>query len=204
RLIDHCQKTGQEKRKAFREESYWAKPVPGWGDPKARLVIIGLAPAAHGANRTGRIFTGDRSGEWLYRALYRAGFASQPESLHRGDGLKLIDTYITSVVKCAPPGNRPTRTELEACRSRFLVKELENLREARVYLALGQIAWDGLWTLLKGRPKFKHGFSLLLPNGRLALASYHPSQQNTFTGVLTERMFDEVFSKARSFIHQIK
>jgi uracil-DNA glycosylase family 4 len=187
------------KRKSYLFENYWGKPIPGFGTADAKLVIVGLAPAAHGANRTGRIFTGDRSGDWLYRALFKTGFANQPEAHRSDDGLKLNNCYITCAVKCAPPDNKPTRTELQTC-SLHLERELKLLTQARVYLALGQIAYQTLWPWLSlgtPRPKFKHGTKVSLPNQQWLLLSYHPSQQNTFTGRLTEPMFDGVFNEAK-------
>lgn len=206
RLRRHCLKIATEKRKAYATESYWGKPIVGFGDYGARLVLIGLAPAAHGANRTGRVFTGDRSGDWLYRALHKAGLANQPTSTHMHDGLRLRNTFITATVKCAPPDNKPTPIEIEHCRS-YLNWEFDQLTNARVYLALGKIGFDASWDLLKERgaasgkrPAFAHGQATPLDSGRLLLASYHPSQQNTFTGKLTEPMFDAVFTKALTFL----
>jgi uracil-DNA glycosylase family 4 len=203
RLRAHCTHMAQVKRRSYAEETYWGKPITGFGDPRARLLIVGLAPAAHGANRTGRIFTGDRSGDWLFRALHRAGFANQPSSLSRDDGLKLRDTYVTCVVKCAPPDNKPNPTELKRCIS-WLDRELKELSRVRVVLALGQIALQGVWPKISppgtARPKFGHGLSYPLEGGRHLLLSYHPSQQNTFTGRLTEPMFDSVFARARELI----
>jgi uracil-DNA glycosylase len=182
---------------------YWAKPLTGFGDPNARLLIVGLAPAAHGGNRTGRMFTGDRSGDWLYGALYAAGFANQPDSKHRNDGLKLLDCYITAAVHCAPPDNKPSRIEFERCRP-YLVEELKLFKNVRVIIALGKIAFDSFLAahqrngglVPKPRPVFGHGASVVLPNDVTLLASYHPSQQNTFTGKLTREMFQAVFWKA--------
>lgn len=206
RLREHCLEIARVKRKAYLKDTYWGKPITGFGDPNAGLVIVGLAPAAHGANRTGRVFTGDRSGDWLYRALHKAGFANQPTSTHRDDGLKLIDTYITATVKCAPPDNKPTPNEIASCLP-YLDWELKNLKLARVYLALGKIGFDQTWNVLKQfgeasgpRPEFAHNFSVKLDSGRTLLASYHPSQQNTFTGKLTEPMFDAVFKNARQLL----
>lgn len=199
RLRKHCEEIARIKRKAFIQETYWGKPVSGLGDLDARVVIVGLAPAAHGANRTGRIFTGDRSGDWLYRALHKYGFANQPHSLHKNDGLRLQDVYITCVVKCAPPDNKPSPQELRTCSS-FLQTELKILDQATVYIALGQIAFQMLWPLLKKlekKPAFKHGAQISLENGKHLILSYHPSQQNTFTGRLTQTAFDSVFQKAR-------
>lgn len=210
RLRKHCQAVARAKRKAFSAEKYWGKPVPAFGDPKAALVIVGLAPASHGANRTGRMFTGDRSGEWLYRALHKAGFANKPASLSPRDGLRLRDAIVTAAARCAPPGNKPTPRELSNC-SEYLEWELGHLANARVYLALGKIAFDCAYALLKARgltpaarvrPKFGHGARVALAGGRFLLASYHPSQQNTFTGKLTEPMFDSVFREARGLIRR--
>jgi uracil-DNA glycosylase family 4 len=198
------------KTRRFALQIYWGKPVPAFGDPKARLLIVGLAPAAHGANRTGRMFTGDRSGDWLYEALHRFGFANQPESVDREDGLRLTGTMITAVARCAPPGNKPTARELENCRP-YMMRELELLREVRVVLALGRIAFDGFlatWNkagrqVPSPKPRFTHGggASLVGPNGNVTLlGSYHPSQQNTFTGRLTRPMFHDVFRRARRIL----
>ena len=204
RLRAHCRRVAEEKRKAFQSEEYWGGPVPGFGDIKSRFVIVGLAPAAHGANRTGRIFTGDRSGEWLYRALHKQGFANQPESHHRDDGLELRDTWVTCAVHCAPPDNKPLPEEFSAC-APHLAAELNALSEtSRVFLALGGLALKSLWPHLvpatKKAPKFQHGSEIRLPDGRTLLLSYHPSQQNTFTGRLTEPMFDAVFQRARALL----
>jgi uracil-DNA glycosylase family 4 len=185
--------------------TYWARPLPGFGDPAARLLIVGLAPAAHGGNRTGRIFTGDRSGDWLYGALHAYGFANQPVSQAVGDGLALNDCYITAAVRCAPPANKPSRVEFERCRP-YLVQELQLLANLKVVIALGKIAFDAFLTAHrekgratpKPRPPFGHGISLALPDGTKLVASYHPSQQNTFTGKLTRAMFDEIFRIARA------
>jgi uracil-DNA glycosylase family 4 len=193
------------KRKAYQDQEYWGRPIPGFGDPQARLVIVGLAPGAHGANRTGRIFTGDRSGEWLYRALHKAGFSNQPVSQSPADGLELRDAYITCAVKCAPPDNRPNLEEIQSC-CRYLIREFEIFHGRRVWIALGAIAMNSLWSVFgmkEKRPKFAHGQSIDLGSGGLLLLSYHPSQQNTFTGRLTEPMFDAVFSAARSAVKKI-
>jgi uracil-DNA glycosylase family 4 len=194
------------KRKSFQDQEYWGKPIKGFGDPKARLMIVGLAPAAHGANRTGRIFTGDRSGDWLYRAMHKAGLANQPTATWRDDGLKLKDAYISCVVKCAPPDNKPEPKELERCNP-FLAREMAAMPQVRVYLALGGIALQGLWPLLHpgaakapARPKFGHGVEVPLGPDRWLLLSYHPSQQNTFTGRLTEPMFDSIFTRAAALL----
>ncbi len=202
RLREHCQKVAAEKRAAYREEKYWGKPIPSWGDPHARLLILGLAPAAHGANRTGRMFTGDRSGDWLYRAMHKAGFANQPSATHAGDGLRLLDAWITASAHCAPPGNKPLPEELKNCEN-FLVEELAAMKQAKVILVLGGIALNTIWPLIgegAKRPKFAHGQETKLSGHRTLLMSYHPSQQNTFTGRLTEPMFDAVFSRAKKLI----
>jgi uracil-DNA glycosylase len=197
RLVTWREEVAREKRAAFRDETYWGRAVPGFGDPRARVVLVGLAPAAHGANRTGRVFTGDRSGEWLYRALHRAGLARLPVSTHRDDGQELIDAYITAAVRCAPPANKPTPAERETCRP-FLERELGALREARVYVVLGAFAYEALSGVigLRPRPRFGHGVEAPLPDGRTVLCSFHPSQQNTFTGKLTQDMLDAVFQRA--------
>ena len=202
RLVEWRERTAREKRAAFREETYWGKPVPGFGDPKARLLIVGLAPAAHGANRTGRMFTGDRSGDWLYAALHRAGFANQPDSAHRKDGLKLTDCYITACVRCAPPDNKPTVQERDAC-LQYLVREWPMFKRKQVVVCLGGFAWDGvlrtvrsLGQTLTPKPKFGHAAEVVLGDVVL-LGCYHPSQQNTFTGRLTEGMLDAVFQRAK-------
>ncbi len=195
------------KKRAFASQSYWGKPVPGWGDPHARLLVVGLAPAAHGANRTGRLFTGDSSGEWLYAALHRFGFASQPEATNRDDGLRLRDCWIAAAVRCAPPGNRPLPGELEHCRS-YLETELEQLSRLRVVLVLGRIAHDaflraaGWWTRLPpgSRPRFAHGAVTRLADGLILVASYHPSRQNTNTGRLTRAMWYGVFRSVRRLL----
>lgn len=201
------EKVAQDKTRRFANEKYWGKPLPGFGDPTARLLIVGLAPAAHGGNRTGRMFTGDRSGDWLFRALHKAGFANQPTSQHRNDGLALKDCYITATLRCAPPTNKPLAQEIENCRA-YLHDEFALLKNVRVILALGQIGFDSaLWLChefnLQGfnsRPKFFHRAEYQLPGNRLLLASFHPSQQNTFTGRLTEARFDAVFRRAKNFI----
>lgn len=201
RLVAWREQVGAEKRAAYRDDDYWARPVPGFGDPSARLVIVGLAPAAHGANRTGRMFTGDRSGDFLYAALHRAGFANQPTSTHRGDGLELSGAWITAPVRCAPPANKPTTEERDACRP-FLERELALLAEARAYLVLGGFAYQGLAAFLglRPRPRFGHGVEATAPDGRTVLCSYHVSQQNTFTGKLTPEMLDAVLARAREIV----
>ena len=201
RLIEYCQEIAVEKRKQYADWKYWGKPVPSFGDPAAQLMIIGLAPAAHGGNRTGRMFTGDNSGLWLYRALYRAGFANQAESVSGDDGLILKNAYITASIHCAPPGNKPLPEELENCSS-YLQEELKKISSAKVYLVLGQIGLKTLWKELpesvkphRALPKFKHGLEVQLKDGRWLVGSFHPSQQNTFTKKLTEPMFDSVFQR---------
>lgn len=203
RLRRYCQKIAREKRRAYRDWEYWGKPVPGFGDPKARVLLLGLAPGAHGSNRTGRMFTGDGSGYFLYPVLHEAGFASHAGDGHRDDGLKLRGAYITAAARCAPPANKPTRRELANCSS-FLDRELEGLRQVRVVVALGKIAFDAYLDHLKRRELipsrsgfvFRHGAHYRLPDGRILLASYHPSQQNTNTGRLTREMFLEIFREA--------
>ncbi len=198
RLVEWREQVAAERRAAYRDEVYWGRGVPGFGDPAARVVIVGLAPAAHGANRTGRMFTGDRSGEWLFRALWRAGLASRPESIDRDDGMVLTGAYITASVHCAPPQNKPMPAEVVACRP-FLDRELALLPEARVFVALGRIGYDATCAMLGVRPKPKFGHGVEVPAGageRTILCSYHVSQQNTFTGRLTEPMLDSVFARA--------
>ncbi|MDH3456463.1 MAG: uracil-DNA glycosylase [Gemmatimonadota bacterium] len=207
RLVAHCERVATEKKRAFREWDYWGKPVPAFGDPDARLMIVGLAPAAHGANRTGRMFTGDSSGDWLYEALHRFGFASQAASSARDDGLILSDCFITAGARCAPPGNKPTQDELDACQG-YLERELSLLDRVQVVLALGHVAHRqylkaaGWWQQLapRERPAFGHGASHHLSNGTTLLTSYHPSRQNTNTGRLTRRMWYAVFRKARALL----
>lgn len=204
RLREHCETIAREKRRAYLDWEYWGKPVPGFGDPNARVLILGLAPGAHGSNRTGRPFTGDRSGEFMYPVLHKVGFASQPTATHRDDGLKLIDAYITAAVRCAPPDNKPLPEEIANC-SDFLDRELACLKKVRVVVALGRIGFDAYLSHLKrcglingkGKYAFGHGATYPMPDGRTLIASYHPSNQNTATGKLTEKMFREVFEKAK-------
>lgn len=202
RLVAWRERVAAEKRAAYRDQVYWGRPVPGFGDPAAWLLIVGLAPGAHGSNRTGRMFTGDRSGDWLYASLHRAGLASQPQSQARDDGLALQGTYITACLRCAPPANRPLPAERDACQG-YLEREMALLREIRVVVALGAFAYEQVWRLLRARgqtppgprPPFAHG--LEIPGARPALlASYHPSQQNTFTGRLSEAMLDAIWARA--------
>ena len=197
RLVAWRELVAREKRAAYVDDDYWGRPVPAFGDPDATVVIVGLAPAAHGANRTGRMFTGDRSGDFLYASLHRTGFANQPHSVGRDDGLRLTGAWVTAPVRCAPPANQPTTEERDTCRP-FLERELAVL-DAKVFVPLGGFAYQGLCRLLglRPRPPFGHGIEVPLPDGRWILASYHVSQQNTFTGKLTEPMLDAVFSRAR-------
>lgn len=199
RLVKWREDAAREKKREFRDWDYWGRPVPSFGDPNARLLVIGLAPAAHGANRTGRMFTGDSSGRWLYRALHKAGFANQPTWQRRDDGLKLLDCYITAVIHCAPPGNKPLPGEVTNCRG-YLAEEVQCLERVRVVIALGQIAFVNY---LKTRgisplPKFAH--NRLYEFDPVLIASYHPSRQNTNTGKLTEVMFDAVFARAQKLL----
>jgi uracil-DNA glycosylase len=209
RLTHYREQVSQEKKRAYKDENYWGKPVPSFGVNHARLLIIGLAPAAHGGNRTGRIFTGDSSGDFLFDALWRFGFSNQPTSVHSQDGLKLIDTYITAVAHCAPPGNKPHPGEIENCRP-YLVRELDTLTHVRAVLTLGQIAFNQYLKILKNsgkiekkrRLKFGHGIKIQFNNQLPTLfSSYHPSQQNTRTGKLTRPMFDKVISQIRDLIY---
>jgi uracil-DNA glycosylase len=199
RLVAWREQVGREKRAAFKADTYWARPVPGFGDPRAELLVVGLAPAAHGGNRTGRIFTGDRSGDWLFGALYRAGYANQPTSQHIHDGLKLTGAYIAAVVRCAPPANKPLPQERDNCLP-YLERELRLLKQVKVIVCLGKFAYDSVANLcgLKKRPAFGHGVEAVLPDGRRILCSFHPSQQNTFTRKLTVPMFDAIFARARA------
>lgn len=205
RLRDHCREVARVKRRAYAGEEYWGRPVPGFGDPNAELLVVGLAPAAHGANRTGRMFTGDSSGDWLYRALHRFGFANQAESKSRGDGLRLKGAYIAAVGRCAPPQNKLTAMEIRSCRP-YLEREMRLLPKLKVVLCLGRVAYDACaaifsewgWVQKSDLPRFAHGASYALGEGRpLIIASYHPSRQNTQTGRLTEEMLDAVVSAAR-------
>ena len=204
RLVRHREASAANPPRRYRGQPYWARPLPGFGDPRARVLVVGLAPAAHGGNRTGRMFTGDRSGDWLFRALYDAGFANRPVSSHVGDGLKLRGAYITATLRCAPPGNKPRPSEMARCQP-FLLEELRLLRRVRVVVALGKIGWDGYLRarralgqpVPKPLPRFRHGALARMPDGLLLLASFHPSQQNTFTGKLTRAMLRRVFVRAR-------
>jgi uracil-DNA glycosylase family 4 len=208
RLVAWRETVSEVKVKRYADEPYWGRPVPSFGDPEARLLLVGLAPAAHGGNRTGRVFTGDRSGDWLFRALHKAGFANQPTSVSLSDGLQLTDCYITAAVHCAPPDNKPNPSEFANCRP-YLQEELKLLKNLKVVIALGKIGWD---TILKEegfhppkgtpKPKFGHAEMAELPNGMILIGTYHPSQQNTFTGKLTEPMFDRVFEMARSILNE--
>jgi uracil-DNA glycosylase len=207
RLVRWREQVAKDPPLRYRGERYWAKPLPGFGDANARLLIVGLAPAAHGGNRTGRIFTGDKSGDWLYAALYDCGFANQPTSQRRDDGLRLKDSYITAAVRCAPPANKPALQEFRRCRP-YLVQELRLLKHVRVVIALGKIAFDSFLkayeeaggTVAKPRPWFGHGQSVRLSQHLTLLCSYHPSQQNTFTGKLTKPMFQAVFQRAKAVL----
>ena len=209
RLIDHCKAVAQKKRRAYENETYWGKPVPDFGGPRVGLLIVGLAPGAHGANRTGRMFTGDRSGDWLYRAMYRVGFANQEKSIDAQDGLKLVDCAITNICRCAPPQNKPSTEELKSCSPYF--SETLELCDPIVLLALGGLAWNatlreliqaGWFDRPSKRPKFGHGEKISLNDNRFLLGSYHPSQQNTFTGKLTKPMLNRVFKNALKLINQ--
>jgi uracil-DNA glycosylase family 4 len=206
RLVAYRERVAREKRRAYREWEYWGRPLPGFGDSAARLMVIGLAPAAHGGNRTGRMFTGDRSGDWLYETLYRFGFANQPTSTHCGDGLRLSDAYVTAAARCAPPDNKPTTEELKNCQV-YLEREVRLLREVRVVVALGRIAFDAYLSARRAlamplphpHPQFAHA-AVHDFAGVFLIGSYHPSQRNTQTGVLTHAMFDRVFATARRLL----
>jgi uracil-DNA glycosylase family 4 len=204
RLVEWREQVAMVKRAAFQDDEYWGKPVPGFGDHDARLLIVGLAPAAHGANRTGRMFTGDRSGDWLYRALFKVGIASRPDSISADDGMRLTGAFVSAIVRCAPPANKPTAKERTACRP-WLEREIDLITGLRVILALGGLAFDQVLRILAGRgvdlprprPRFGHGVEVhLRPAGPIVVGSYHPSQQNTFTGRLTEAMLDGVVGRA--------
>ena len=220
RLVEYRQLVASTKRRMYREWDYWGRPLPGFGDPAARVMLVGLAPAAHGGNRTGRMFTGDRSADWLYGTLYKFGFANQPTSLHRDDGLVLRDAYVTAAVRCVPPANKPVTEELVACRP-YLLEELAMLPRLRVVVALGRIAFDAYLaartevasgsmdppgetapgrSVPTRRPRFGHGATFDLPDGITLVASYHPSQQNTQTGRLTRDMFESVFASVRRIL----
>ena len=209
RLVRHREAAAGNPPKRYRGQTYWARPLPGFGDPGARVLVVGLAPAAHGGNRTGRIFTGDRSGDWLFRALFDAGFANRPISTHPGDGLELRDVYITAAARCAPPANKPTPLEMRRCQP-FLLEELRLFHRLRVIVALGKIAWDACLRARResGRPvprplpRFGHGAAAVMPDGIVLLGSFHPSQQNTFTGKLTRPMLRAVFARARSLVQR--
>jgi uracil-DNA glycosylase family 4 len=207
RLVTYREQVARDRVRRHRNDDYWGRPLPSFGDPAARLLVVGLAPAAHGGNRTGRMFTGDDSGQWLARALYEAGFANQPTSAHRDDGLSLTDAYITAALRCAPPKNKPSARELANCRP-YLLLELQLLREARAVVALGRIAFDAYLKARevlglarpRPRPRFGHDRAWELPGGVTLIASYHPSRQNTQTGKLTRRMFSSVFRRARRIL----
>jgi uracil-DNA glycosylase family 4 len=207
RLVEWRETVGRTKRAAFRDETYWARPVPGFGDPRAAILLLGLAPAAHGGNRTGRVFTGDRSGDWLFGALHRAGLANRPDSRRLGDGLTLSDAYVSAAVRCAPPDNRPTPDERDRCLP-YLARELALLDHVRVIVVLGGFAYTALWPVLAGlgaqvprpRPRFGHGLEVATSRATI-LGCYHPSQQNTFTGRLTEPMLDAVLTRAKALAH---
>ncbi|MCG3117924.1 MAG: Type-5 uracil-DNA glycosylase [bacterium] len=201
------EQVAREKIKRFADDEYWGRPLPSFGDSRARLLIVGLAPAAHGGNRTGRMFTGDRSGDWLFRALHKAGFANQPISINREDGLRLTDCYITATARCAPPQNKLTPAEMANCRP-FLLREIALLKNVQVILGLGKIGFDNALTAceelyhwrITPRPKFGHGVEYQLDGKLLLMGTFHPSQQNTFTGKLTEAMFDKIFRRVRQLL----
>jgi len=208
--VEYRENVAREKVKRFRDWEYWGRPVPSLGPANAQLMLIGLAPAAHGGNRTGRMFTGDRSGDWLYRALYNSGFANQPTSTHRNDGLRLIDCYITASIHCCPPDNKPLPPEMENCRP-YLLDELQRLKRVRVVVPLGLIAFKAYfgarkrlgWKNPSPLPPFGHGLAATLDDGITVISSYHPSQQNTLTGKLTEKMLDDVFRRAREIVKKM-
>ncbi len=199
RLVAWREEVASNPRAAFAGQEYWGRPIPGFGDPAAWLCVVGLAPAAHGGNRTGRVFTGDRSGDWLYAAMWRAGLANQPKSVARSDGLHLKGAYVTAAVRCAPPQNRPTPEEFRTC-SGFLRREIELLENVRIVVALGELSYRSVCGLygIRPWPRFGHGVEVRAPDGTYVVCSYHPSQQNTFTGKLTEQMLDAVFERARA------
>jgi len=202
RLVEWREQVARDKRASFADEEYWGRPVPGFGDPKARAFVLGLAPAAHGGNRTGRVFTGDRSGDWLFASLHRTGFANQPESVRADDGLRLRDMWIAAAVRCAPPANKPLPSERDNCLP-YAAEELALMPHVRVIVALGAFAWDAALRLhggVKPRPKFAHLAETELPGGPTLLGCFHPSQQNTFTGRLTEPMLDAVFTRTREIM----
>ncbi len=209
RLVEYREQIAREKRRAYRDHEYWGKPVPGFGDPHARVLVLGLAPGAHGSNRTGRPFTGDASGNFMYPVLHEAGFASQPTATDRNDGLVLLDLYITAAARCAPPGNKPLPEELTNC-APYLERELEGLNRLRVIVALGRIGFEAYLNYLKRRQliaskreyEFRHGVEYVLPDGRVLLGSYHPSNQNTQTGKLTKEMFQKIFKRARELANE--
>ena len=198
RLVEWRERVAREKRASFSDWEYWGRPITGFGDPSATLLVVGLAPAAHGGNRTGRVFTGDRSGDWLFRALHRAGYANQPNSDRRHDGLRLTGAYVSACVRCAPPANKPATDERDNCLP-YLERELALLTSVRVIVPLGGFAYQNVARLqgVSPRPAFGHGVEVRISGGRTIVCSYHPSQQNTFTGKLTEPMFDAVFARAR-------
>ena len=211
RLVEYREEVGRVKRRAYRDQNYWAKPVPGFGDSQARMLLVGLAPGAHGANRTGRMFTGDSSGNFLYRALFETGFASQPTSVSLNDGLELIDAYISAAVRCAPPDNKPLPQEIRTCRP-YLERELELLRNLKVVVALGRLAFDVYLTILREQGKIARRSDFVFahntehrtgPGQPLLISSFHPSQQNTSTGKLTEAMFRAVFLRARRLLDKL-
>ena len=201
RLVEWRERVARDKIARFADQNYWGRPVPGFGDAEAGMLVLGLAPAAHGGNRTGRIFTGDRSGDFLYASVHRVGIANQPTSEARGDGLALRGAYVTAVNRCAPPANKPTPEERDRC-APYLARELALLDDVGVVVALGQFAYDAACRLfaVRPRPRFGHGVEVALPAGRTLLSSYHPSQQNTFTGTLTEPAFDAIFTRARRLV----
>ena len=207
RLLAHCRRVAHDRKRQFSDWEYWGRPVPGFGDPRARLLVIGLAPAAHGGNRTGRVFTGDSSGDWLYEALHRFGFASSPISVSRDDGLRLIDCYVSAAARCAPPENKPTVQELDRCRP-YLGAEIRMLRHVKVVVTLGRVALESFLKTAESlgrqprnlRPRFAHGAETRLRNGMTLLCSFHPSRRNTNTGLLTRPMWHDIFRKARAIV----